>query len=342
MSQPAYRSPTVKPTRLEELLEREVSTSKRKSPLDDLLEEEELELIREAKKAKIEEILLERELKKLEKEKRLRELKRELGISDSGDSKPNLGLGLDDSTIKYLMSLPEEKRREAVRLIAMVRAAESGGNAAALVPILMMSQGRGGQNDVTAVVLAEVLKALTEMLKNRGGESESVAKLVKELEEARAKILEKEIEDLKSTVKFDPVGYLTSTLKQLQEAGLVKVGGGGGGSASSPLIQLKLKELDYKMQAYMKKLETEYIEKMYKMQKEMAEFLHNLRKEEEKDKMDKQFAMKQMEVFGNTLGKAIEQVGGPIGELLGQFIGDAIMRMGQQKHGKGGGSGEGK
>ena len=340
MSQPAYRPP-VKPTRLEELLEREVTSAKRRSPLDELLEEEELELIREAKKAKIEEILLERELKKLEKEKRLRELKRELGISDSGSNKPNLGLGLDDSTIKYLMSLPEEKRREAIRLIAMVRAAESGGNAAALVPILMMSQGKGGQSDVTAVVLAEVLKALIEMLKSRGGESDTVARLVKELEEARAKILEKEIEDLKSTVKFDPVGYLTSTLKQLQEAGLVKVGDGGG-SASSPLVQLKLKELEYKMQAYMKKLETEYLEKMYKMQKEMAEFLHKLRKEEEKDKMDKEFAMKQMEVFGNTLGKAIEQIGGPIGELLGQFIGDALMKMGQQKRAAGGGSGEGK
>jgi len=240
--------------RLYEILERdETGDDKVKSELDELIEEEEKELIREAKKLKLEEILLRRKA-------RIKELQKKLGLTEMNSE-------ISPYALKELAKLPEEEIQKIMRIYAMFKATEKTSVPGGLLPWLIgYARANPGSNEKAMVDFAKtVSSAFTEGLKlgtqitgRASKSSESLTEVLKIMKEMVYEPIKKTLDDLSKKMQPQPspleMILMDDRLYQrAKELGLF--GGKQTPQVSDPKIMLEIEKLRSETQLKLKQME---------------------------------------------------------------------------------------
>ena len=153
-----------KSERLYDLVEKRTVVRKVRDPLDEVIEEEERELAREAKRLRLQEII-ERRKREIEK------LKEESKEKSKGESE--VLSGVSPAMAAELAKLPEEQRKAVIETYAMLKAAEKGkAGMELLLPLLIgfvKANPQAKQPDLVeyAKVVNEQLKTAMQLVESK-------------------------------------------------------------------------------------------------------------------------------------------------------------------------------
>lgn len=256
--------------RLDEILEVKVPLKvapAKEDPLDDFLKEEDEELLREAKRKRLEEILIERDLRIAEKRKKLEELKKgESFVSVKGE--PALNISPELATVVAKMS--DEERARFMQFLAQYNMLNRADPNLAMLYLMSQQQMRNNvanhNNPQQAGLrdLAEAVKALVEatmaVQRQPQANPETMSVLDKVVDKMTDNIIklynmitDERLKRLEERASFNPLDTTKQILDIAQQLkNLVKSEG------MSPEIAVKLKELDLKNTLLTKKLELEH------------------------------------------------------------------------------------
>ena len=151
-----------KSERLYDLVEKRTVVRKVRDPLDEVIEEEERELAREAKRLRLQEII----------ERRKREIEKLKGESKE-KSKGEALSGVSPAMAAELAKLPEEQRKAVIETYAMLKAAEKGkAGMDLLLPLLIgfvKANPQAKQPDLVeyAKVMNEQLKTAMQLVESK-------------------------------------------------------------------------------------------------------------------------------------------------------------------------------
>jgi len=237
--------------------------------IDEFLRREAKEAVMRAKLAKIKEYELESKLKMKELERKLKQLEEEEEeTSRNRKEEPAITPG-DIEVAKMLKDMPPEERREILSILAMLKASGRSEPAALMIPLIMAARASNPASSP-----AEIMRAVNEGLRTYkeligGGRSEtSVLKDVLEVVKSMTggslseKLAEKYV-DVLSKLATSRKGFWDEVMEDPKKVEtLQKIFGGG---QMDPRTMLELKRLEYDMQVKLKELDLKMEELRHKM-----------------------------------------------------------------------------
>ena len=255
-----------------EILERVEPAAKviEKDEFDKLMEQEEKELINEAKKLKIQEIIARRKAK-------IKELEKKYGVEE-GTIPPLL--------MKELVKLPEDEFQELVRRYLILKSAESP-KSIALLPYLRYlepsyrsKKSENSSTDVAKTVI-EAIKTGVELAKshNKGSDTEVYKLMFGFLKDYVEKLTKDIKENLQPRVGImDTILLNKEIFERLKELGFLKTPTSESIGNLDPKVLLELKKLETWQKMELEKLRQQFQIEMTKLgvEKEKANQFSNM------------------------------------------------------------------
>ena len=247
--------------RLYNLVEERRPVKKMKNPLEEVLEEEDYELAREARRLRLQE-LIERRKREIEK------LRKEYEDTSSKDTSSILG-DVTPELARQLAELPEEKRAQVIQTYAMLKGAEKSGAMALMLPLLIgyaRTNPNATQNQMVefAKVMADQIKTGIELARQNQPQQPQASynpiELIKVFGEMIRENVQKPLEEVVKRVQPRPsaLEQILMDDKLFERAKALGLFGGGGGGQQSPEIQLQIEKLRQERDLKLKEMEMQH------------------------------------------------------------------------------------
>jgi len=249
--------------RLYELAEERRLKSSRRDPLEEVLEEEDRELARQAKRKRLEELILERERK-------IQKLKREVEEEPEGEAEKTPELKVDPKIALEISKLPEEQRQRVLETYVALESARRLKGAEAMILPLLIGRVRE-QPETTVKDMVEYGKGILDAFKKGAetvktlGEKEKPAAIdpVKYLEAVKDLVSAGIVEPLKRSIEeirpqpsvFERILLDDKLYARAKDLGMF---GGKAEATLPPETQIKLKEMELEQQRELKKMDQEF------------------------------------------------------------------------------------
>jgi len=285
-----------RPKRLYELIGEKRVVREPEDELEELERLEMRELVREAKRLRLQELV----------EKYRRRL-REMGAGEGERVNPSGGTGsslVDVEVAKYLASLPEEQRQRVLRDLQFLKAVERLPPQAAVGLMYMYTLAsqqhssygnpHGSQQQASFKDLAEAVKILTDAAARPSTPPEAQSavvnilnNLVSMVTNLSRELTEERLKRIEERASYNPVDMVKSILDIAKEVKKL-----GGAEAASPDTLIKLKELEAKTNLMLQRMQMEQQRWLQQQQLEMKKW-ENL-----------------SQIFQGPVGKTLETLGG--------------------------------
>jgi len=303
-----------KSERLYDLVEERKVVKKVKDPLDEVIEEEERELAREAKRLRLQEII----------ERRKKEIEKLRGESEKGSEVLS---GVSPAMAAELAKLPEDQRKAVIETYAMLKAAEKAQPREAgmgiLLPLLigyMKANPQASQPDLVefAKVMNEQLKTgmqLAESKKEKEKKAEAAwnpVELIKTFGEIIKENVQKPMEELVQRVQPAPSPFERILMDDKLFERAKALGMFSGGIQQPQAVTPEVKRLEVEVE----KIKQDTALKLKEMDQQTALKLKELELQQQRwlaeQKLEQQKWEQIGKLFEGPVGKTIQMLGGGV------------------------------